>query len=208
MVNWLKNITKSTRHAEAQRDEASRSSLKEETLRYAQGDISKNFFQLRWLNTTLIIVMFYLFLECGVYSFVLVNTSLHTPEPFQAMQWVSENTPSNSRFILFTGSSGIMTDPIQEWFPALAKRESQTTMQGLEWNLNKDFFPRLQSLITLQACTNLDCVNQWSANTDLGYDYILIQKSNVTLPLLNSVRLDASYVVVYENSSIVIFQKR
>ena len=67
-----------------------------------------------------------------------------------------------------------MSDPIQEWFPALAERESQTTMQGLEWNLNQDFFPRLRSLITLQACTTLDCVNQWSANTDLSYDYLLI----------------------------------
>ena len=167
-----------------------------------------NFLQLRWLNATLIVVMFYLFVECGLYSFVLVNTSLHTQAPFQAMQWVSENTSPNSRFILFTGSSGIMSDPIQEWFPALAERESQTTMQGLEWNLNQDFFPRLRSLITLQACTTLDCVNQWSANTDLGYDYLLIQKSNATLPLLNSIKLDASYVQVYENSTIVILQKK
>ena len=103
-----------------------------------------DFIQLRWLNATLIAVMFYLFLECGVYSYVLVNTSLHTPEPFQALQWVSENTSPNSRFLLLTGSSGIMSDPIQEWFPALAGRESQTTMQGLEWTLNKDFFPRLR----------------------------------------------------------------
>jgi hypothetical protein len=86
--------------------------------------------------------------------------------------------------------------------------ESQTTMQGLEWTLNKDFFPRLRSLITLQACTNLDCVNQWSANTDLGYDYLLIQKTNATLPLLNSIKLDTRYVQVYENSSIVILQKK
>ena len=105
-----------------------------------------NFIQLRWLNVTLIAIMFYLFVECGVYSYVLVNTSLHTQAPFQAMQWVSENTAPNSRFLLLTGDSGIMSDPIQEWFPALAGRESQTTMQGLEWNLNKDFFPRLRSL--------------------------------------------------------------
>jgi Dolichyl-phosphate-mannose-protein mannosyltransferase len=167
-----------------------------------------NFLQLRWLNATLTAVMFYLFVECGLYSFVLVNTSLHTQAPFQAMQWVSENTSPNSRFILFTGSSGIMSDPIQEWFPALAERESQTTMQGLEWNLNQDFFPRLRSLITLQACTNLDCVNQWSADTDLGYDYLLIQKSNATLPLLNSIKLNAGYVQVYENSSIIIFGRK
>ena len=133
-----------------------------------------SFIQLRWLNVTLIVLMFYLFVECGVYSYVLVNTSLHMQAPFQAMQWVSENTAPKSRFLLLTGDSGIMSDPIQEWFPALAGRESQTTMQGLEWNLNKDFFPRLRSLINLQACTTLDCVNQWSADTDLSYDYLLI----------------------------------
>ena len=167
-----------------------------------------NFIQLHWFNATLFVVMFYLFVECGLYSYVLINTSLHTPEPFQAMQWVKENTVPNSRFLLLTGDPGIMSDPIQEWFPALAQRQSQTTMQGLEWNLNQDFFPRLQSLITLQACTSLDCVNQWSADTSLGYGYLLIQKSNATLPLLNSVKLDASFVQVYENSSIVILQKK
>jgi hypothetical protein len=227
VVHWLKNITKRTCHAEERSDDreaclrqASRSSEKGETLRLhlrlrfaslremAQSDITKNIIQLRWLNATLIAVMFYLFVECGLYSFVLVNTSLHTQAPFQAMQWVSENTSPDSRFVLFTGSSGIMSDPIQEWFPALAERESQTTMQGLEWNLNQDFFPRLQSLITLQACTTLDCVNQWSANTSLSYDYLLIQKSNATLSLLNSVKLDASYVQVYENSTFVILQKK
>jgi len=69
-----------------------------------------------------------------------------------------------------------MSDPIQEWFPALAQRRSQTTMQGLEWTLKNDFFPRLGSLGTLQACTNMECVNQWSVNTGLGYDYVLISK--------------------------------
>jgi hypothetical protein len=167
-----------------------------------------NFVQLRWLNITLFALVFYLFVECGLYSYVLVNTSLHTPEPFQAMQWVSENTPANSRFLLLTGNSGIMSDPIQEWFPALAQRRSQTTMQGLEWTLKDDFFPRLGSLGTLQACTALDCVNQWSANTGLGYDYVLIQKSKATQPLLDSILSDAGYGRVYENSMFVILLKK
>jgi len=176
-------------------------------LKTKTASISINFFQLRWFNITLFAIVFYLFVECGLYSYVLVNTSLHTPEPFQAMQWVSDNTPPNSRFLLLTGSPGIMSDPIQEWFPALAQRQSQTTMQGLEWTLNDDFFPRLRSLGTLQACRTLDCVNQWSANTGLGYNYLLIQKSNATQPLLNSILSDASYVRVYENSTFVILQK-
>ena len=169
-VNWLKTKTAST---------------------------AINFFQLRWLNITLFAIVFYLFVECGLYSYVLVNTSLRTPEPFQAMQWVSENTPANSRFLLLTGNSGIMSDPIQEWFPALAQRRSQTTMQGLEWTLKNDFFPRLGSLGTLQACTNMECVNQWSVNTGLGYDYVLIQKSNATQPLLNSILSDVGLSLIH-----------
>jgi hypothetical protein len=167
-----------------------------------------NFIQWRWFNITLIAVMFYLFVECGLYSYVLVNTSLHTPGAFQAMQWVSENTPTNSRFVLFTGFPGIMSDPIQEWFPALAQRQSLTTMQGLEWTLDQAFFPRLRSLITLQACTTLDCVTKWSANTGLSYDYLLIQKSKATNALLHSLQSNANYVQAYENSSIVILKKK
>jgi len=169
--------------------------------------VAVDFVQLRWLNLTLITMIFYLFIECSLYSFVLVNTSLHTPEAFQVMQWVKENTSAKSRFLLITGFSGIMSDPLQEWFPALAERESQTTMQGLEWTLNQNFFPHLRSLIGLQACTTLDCVNSWSTNTGLSFDYILIQKTTATRPLLNSINLNVSYVRVYENSSFVIFQK-
>jgi hypothetical protein len=170
--------------------------------------VAVDFIKLRWFNATLVMMMFYLFLECGAYSFVLVNTSLHTPEPFRAMQWVSENTAPGSRFLLLTGSSGIMSDPIQEWFPALAQRESQTTMQGLEWNLNQDFFPRLRSLIALQACTTLDCVSAWSASTGLSYDYLLIQKSKATSSLLNSVQSNAGFVQVYDNSGMIILQRK
>ena len=162
----------------------------------------------RWFNATLITIAFYLFVECGFYTFVLVNTSLHTPEPFQAMEWVSRNTPPDGRFLLMTGSSGIMSDPLQEWFPALAGRKSLTTMQGLEWTLDQDFFPRLRSMIALQACTSLSCVNGWSVNTGLGYDYLLVLKSNAELPLLNSIKLDAGYLQVYDNSSMTIFRKR
>ncbi len=167
-----------------------------------------NFIQSRWFNITLLAVIFYLFMECGLYSYVLVNTSLHTPEPFQAMQWVSANTAPNSRFVLLTGDSGIMSDPIQEWFPALTERKSQTTLQGLEWTLDQAFFPRLRSLVDLQACTSSACIDRWSADTGLGYDYLLIQKSKATQPLLSSVKLDARYVLVYTNSSFDIFQKK
>jgi hypothetical protein len=170
--------------------------------------VAMDFIQLRWLNGTMVAVIFYLFVECGLYSYVLVNTSLHTPQPFQAMQWVSKNTASNSHFLLLTGSSGIMSDPIQEWFPALAGRKSLTTMQGLEWTLDKDFFPRLRSLMSLQACRTLDCIQAESANMGLSYDYLLIQDSRDMQPLLNSVELNAGFVQVYGNSTIIVLQKK
>ena len=132
-----------------------------------------NFLQLRWLNVTLIVLMFYLFVECGLYSFVLVNTSLHTQAPFRAMQWVSENTSPNSRFLLLTEAPGLCPIRFRNGFRRWqdAKPDDHARL-GMEFN--RDFFPRLRSLITLQACTTLDCVNQWSADTDLGYDYLLI----------------------------------
>ena len=124
------------------------------------------------------------------------------------MQWVSENTAPDSRFLLLTGSSGIMSDPIQEWFPALAQPKVRRLCKAWNGDLNQDFFPRLRSLIALQACTTLDCVSAWSASTGLSYDYLLIQKSKATSSLLNSVQWNAGFVQVYDNSGMIILQRK
>src|SRR5581483_8450289 len=107
----------------------------------------RDFTQRGWLTVGLFVVVLYFFVMGVLFDFSLANTSLKPPLPQEAMEWVRQNTLAGSQFFILTRNSGIMTDPIQEWFPALTDRRSQTTMQGLEWTLGENFFPRLDAMI-------------------------------------------------------------
>ena len=78
------------------------------------------------------------------------------------MLWVRENTPADSSFLILTGRADVMTDAVQEWFPALAERHSATTLQGLEWTLGGEFYPRWNELSALQSCREMACIESIS----------------------------------------------
>ncbi len=163
--------------------------------------------QSRIFRLLLLGVMLFFFAAGTLHDFSLANTSLKPPIPQMGMDWVRQNTKPDSPFIILTGNVGIMTDPIQEWFPALAERRSQTTMQGLEWTLAGNFFPRLNELMALQQCETVGCVEAWRAQTGLPYGYVMIRKSEQTQGLLDSYLGDKSYSLVYENAQYDIFSK-
>ena len=142
------------------------------------------------------------FVQSGLYDFALVNTSLIPPAPQSMMDWVRENTSEGSRFVLVTGEP-VMTDPLQEWFPALAERRSQTTLQGFEWTLNGEFFPRLGQLLKAQDCPSVVCVDEWSRSTDLPYDYLLVKLNQETRPLWDSLE-PGGCEIVYEDPEYVV----
>jgi hypothetical protein len=161
----------------------------------------------RWLDLTVIGIILYLFLQSALYDFRLINTSLKPPNPQQAFDWVKNNTSKASRFLILTGFSGIMSDPLQEWFPALAERRSQTTLQGLEWTLGPAFFPRLEQLVELQACETVQCVETWSEATSLDFSHIVIQINGSSEKLLSAFEADEAYRLIYENPEVLIFEK-
>ena len=163
--------------------------------------------QRRWLSLTVLGIVFYLFLQSALYDFRLINTSLVPPHPQAAFDWVRRNTPRASQFFILTGRPGIMSDPMQEWFPALAERRSQTTLQGLEWTLGPAFFPRLEDLVALQACKRVLCVEAWSAATGLGYSHVVIQISQSSEVLHAAFLAEDAYQLVYENPEVEIFEK-
>ncbi len=142
------------------------------------------------------------FVQSGLYDYSLVNTSLVPPAPQALLEWVRENTPEGSRFVLVTGEP-VMTDPLQEWFPALAERRSQTTLQGFEWTLGADFFPRLSQLLEMQRCPSVACVDKWSRSTDLPYDYLLVKLNKETRALWDSLE-PGGCEIVYEDPEYVV----
>jgi hypothetical protein len=167
----------------------------------------QDFTQRNWLNQVLLGWILVLFVSSAFYDYRLINTSLRPPEPQQALEWTRRNTPADSRFLILSGEAGIMTDPIQEWFPALADRRSQTTLQGLEWTLGEAFFTRLIALIGLQRCEHVTCVEEWSAANDQDFTHVVIPKTDAALLFLEAFQADESYRSIYENHALVIFEK-
>lgn len=153
-----------------------------------------------------VILLLFLFRVSYDSASKLTNISLAHNER-ETMEWVRDNTPAEGRFLLITNSGEInpMTDAYQEWFPVLAERRSQNTLQGLEWVLGPDFYPYSQRLIALQTCRDVNCLDDWLEQENKKVDYILFEKKRASTDLIESMRLGLSQEVLYESSSTVIF---
>jgi hypothetical protein len=158
-------------------------------------------FNQRALSMSLLGIIFYLSIECFVHAYVIRNVTL----PYSSqnmMAWVKENTPPKSSFLILTGREDVMTDPVQEWFPALTDRHSETTLQGLEWTLRGNFILRWSQLTTMQTCKDLDCIQSWGQAMDLSYDYIIVDESKIPLDMFMS----AGYEVLFDNGVYVVLK--
>jgi hypothetical protein len=159
---------------------------------------------------------FYFLLIASVTDFQLVNTSLK-PADLEMIEWVNSNVADGRTFLLSTGREFSMSDPMQEWFPALTKQHSATTLQGLEWTLSEKFFPWYDQLVTFQHCADMDCVNMWSKTNSVDYDYLIVtvppkeDKSDFAdylRSLAISARDSDSHALVYESKSALVFEVR
>ncbi|MFZ5909971.1 MAG: hypothetical protein ACOYYU_08150 [Chloroflexota bacterium] len=168
----------------------------------------------RWL---LGYFVFIALLGAYAYNQPLVRTVL--PESGkEAMAWVRENTPPDSAFLLVTGIDDPFADPVQEWFPVLAKRVSVATLQGREWSLGADFIAFHDAVSDLQGCLNADpaCVEAGAEDIGLSYDYLYLQKAAITggqtassnpALLAYLLRVSPNYALVYESPEVVIFAR-
>jgi hypothetical protein len=158
--------------------------------------------------------VFYFILAASISDFQLVNTSLK-PEDLKMIGWINSNVEDGKTFLLSTGREFSMSDPMQEWFPALTKQHSATTLQGLEWTLAEKFFPWYEQLVAFQHCADMACVSQWSESNSVGYDYLIVTippkedessfgKSLRSLAL--SARASDSQVLVYESKTVLVFE--
>ncbi len=156
-------------------------------------------------NGIVFIVFIYLFVESGLYGFRLMNTTLR-PAEIQAMTWIKENTPQDGIFLPLTGSQTPEIDPFVEWFPALAERRSQSTIQGNEWLLGAGMYSRYVDLADLQQCESAACVEAWSVRTKLEYQYIVITKYDVPKAIIQSFHDDKAYTSVYSTDNVDVYK--
>ena len=168
----------------------------------------------RFATLSMLGMAFYMFFNSSVYGLGLAGGSLSAADR-ETFAWVDATIPPGSNFLLLTGEQYSMKDPFQEWFPALTRQHSQTTLQGDEWTLGADFFPFYGELVALQHCANVGCVEAWSGRTGLGYEYFLIKKlpegGNSPLSgslnlLLDSARKANQYELIHETENAVVFK--
>jgi hypothetical protein len=157
---------------------------------------------------------FYFLLAASISDFQLINTSLK-PADIKMIEWVNSNVDDGKTFLLSTGREFSMSDPMQEWFPALTKQRSATTLQGLEWTLSDKFFPRLEQLVSFQHCADVNCISRWSESNGVNYDYLIVTippendesefgKSLRSLAL--SIRASDLHMLVYESKTALVFE--
>jgi Dolichyl-phosphate-mannose-protein mannosyltransferase len=129
-----------------------------------------------------------------------------------AMEWVKQNTPADSVFLVLTGQMPLR-DPVSEWFPVLADRVSAATVFGREWIAEPPFSSHLVSYDMLQACRyqNTDCIQKWSKDHNVSYSHILILSSSngeLRVPPLQ-IYLDDNndFTLIYRTPEISIYGK-
>jgi len=151
----------------------------------------------------------YLFLSGMISSMQFGNGLRMLPEERQAMNWIVDNTPKESRFLVLSGDAAL-SDPLSEWFPALTQRVNIVTVQGHEWTLDSPLIQNMKAYNRAQLCLNEDasCLSGWD------FDYLYIRKvkpqkeggvqGQVSL-LEASLRASSEYSIVYDSDAAVIF---
>lgn len=142
-------------------------------------------------KTTMLLFVVYAFIDAQQSTRAYSRHVLGS-EDVQALQWVKEHTPQESRFLLIDPSagylSGVFRVPLQEWFPALAERTNLSLVQGYEWLGGKLFTKRLTDYQELQECRwkTPQCIESWAEKRQLFFDYIIVK-----LPILSGTREDS-----------------
>ena len=162
-----------------------------------------------------------LYIVFSTYQFgaQLASATLYPPDR-EAMNWVRENTPEVSRFLVLTGTTSVSCDSVLEWFPALTGRKSLYTVQGTEWTEGKNFNNYVVSTYAVQEClTSGDSSCLDAAVSREEYDFIYLSKLlrvdncgalafQRTFPyFLENMKSEPQFNIVYETDDVVVYGK-
>ncbi len=137
----------------------------------------------------------------------------------EAFEWIRNNTPMESRFLVLTGNFDLFRDWTLEWFPAYTDRVSLTTIQGREWIDGENFHQLIIKFQNTQACIYklepMKCLLIETNVKNLGYDYIYISRVTADIPLerepranelFSDLNINQSYERVFDNGNVTIYK--
>ena len=163
------------------------------------------------IKIALTALIFYAFFGTVLSDQAYPKVSL-TPSDRSAMDWVANNIPQQSRFVILTGETEAFGDSVSEWFPVLGKSASVATIQGYEWLPGKLFQTKLNEYNALQACMTktYTCVEQWGSEMHHNFDYVLVSQNGLSTnknSVVTSLTESTTYQLVYQKADIAIFKK-
>jgi hypothetical protein len=165
-----------------------------------------------------IYLLVYLIFSTHQFGLQLSSAALSPPDR-EAMNWIRDHTPEDSRFLVLTGTSSVACDSVLEWFPALTGRQSPYTIQGSEWTQGAKFNEHVGSAYAVQACLSTGepaCLE--AALQRSNSDFIYVSKTlyvNNCKPLdfpksfllfLQNMRQVPSFETIYETEDVIIFR--
>lgn len=165
--------------------------------------------------TLLTVLIYALFLNLYLFYGGISYLQTVNLENRQAMAWVKENTPPESRFLVLDFPYGWFSDSVAEWFPALTERQSLLTVQAQEW------LPGSASQVSskLSAATNckmdgLSCLETIIAKHQLQVEYIYFstnvrheyQPSGYSSVIEAQMSTSPKYSLVFSNPDVRIYQ--
>lgn len=123
---------------------------------------------------------------------ILTNTTTLSDADRTAFNWISDNTPPESNFLVLSGIISL-TDPTAEWFPSLTERVSVATVQGFEWDRKHNFDEIVAQGRAVQECVYQDfsCLQSWMHTSGFEIDYIYIRKLVTTEILAQEIHTSA-----------------
>jgi hypothetical protein len=157
--------------------------------------------------------LIYLFIYClfsaYLVGFRIARFNTLKPAEREALAWVRSNTPAESRFLILSGG-GPVSDPLAEWFPALSGRASLNTVFGMEWLPGRSFGLEIEKYNALQDCLNRDaaCLQNWSRRYETRFSHVLVRKEADGAALIDFLKIDSGYSLIYEDPELAIFQAR
>lgn len=174
----------------------------------------------RSLTPFLFVLIPYLLSNSIFYGFRLSEMHVSKSER-NAMQWVANHTPKDSKFLVITGEPSGFCDSTSEWFPTLTNRQSLATLQGNEWLKGSNFGAFAGDIQNLQACgkNGLECLIQEADHFDSNFDYLYIalhtpsincnltDAADLTRGLILDLENSAQFQAVFRTSDVAIFSK-
>jgi len=135
----------------------------------------------------------------------------------EAMNWIKNNTPEESNFVVLNPNRTWSTDSTSEWFPAISERRNIITVQGTEWLPASIYSDIKRWSAEAKDCFSIgeSCLSTWEETNRIDFDYLYISKLDTSktcqtceVLFTNSILSSQKYQPVFENDGAAIFKKK